>query len=193
MDHYLTGQTVRRLRERKKLTQQQLGEAVGVSAKAVSKWETARGLPDICLLEPLSAALSVSVAELLSGADIENRNRAGNMARSHFYVCPVCGNVMHALGEAAVSCCGVTLPPLEAEEADDAHAVRVSRVEDERLVTFSHPMEKGHYLSFLALVTADRCTLVKLYPEGAAQVRLPLGGGTLYRYCNRHGLYFQRL
>lgn len=47
MDHYLTGQTVRRLRERKKLTQQQLGEAVGVSAKAVSKWETARGLPDI--------------------------------------------------------------------------------------------------------------------------------------------------
>ena len=43
------------------------------------------------------------------------------MLRSVFYCCPICGNILHTMGEAVISCCGVTLPPLEAEETDDAH------------------------------------------------------------------------
>ena len=56
MDHYVTGGVIRALREKKKLTQSALADRTGVSDKAVSKWETGRGLPDITLLEPLAAA-----------------------------------------------------------------------------------------------------------------------------------------
>ena len=108
MNAYLTGGTIKNLREQKKLTQEELAALLDVSGKAVSKWETGRGLPDISLLEPLSQALGVSVAELLSGEQIINQNRAGNLLRSHFYLCPICGNVIHAVGNTLVSCCGLT-------------------------------------------------------------------------------------
>ena len=194
MNTYLTGTTVKRLREARGLTQGALAEQIGVSSKAVSKWETAKGLPDITLLEPLARALGVSVAELLSGDTVTNRNRAGNLRRLKFYVCPLCGNVLTATGEAAISCCGVTLPAQEAEECDEEHRVTVETVEDERFITVDHPMEKTHYLSFIAYVTADRVQLVKLYPEGNPETRIqPRGGGDLYLYCNRHGLMKQRI
>ena len=73
--------------------------------------ETGRGLPDITLLEPLAAALGVSVIELMRGEPVVNRNVSANMRRGTFYVCPVCGNMLHSLGAAVVSCCGVALPP----------------------------------------------------------------------------------
>ena len=60
MDSYVTGTAIRQLREAKHMTQAELAEKLAVSAKAISKWETARGLPDISLLEPLAAALGVS-------------------------------------------------------------------------------------------------------------------------------------
>ena len=121
MDNYVTGTAIRTLREKQHLTQAQLAEQINVSDKTVSKWETGRGFPDISLLEPLAAALRVSVPELLSGEQVINVNRAANMRRSRLYVCPVCGNVLHAAGSAMISCCGVTLPPLEAEQPDEAH------------------------------------------------------------------------
>ncbi|MDO4809520.1 MAG: helix-turn-helix transcriptional regulator, partial [Eubacteriales bacterium] len=67
MDQYVTGSAIRQLREKKKLTQEALAEKLGVSGKAVSRWETGKGYPDISLLGPLAENLSVSVAELLSG------------------------------------------------------------------------------------------------------------------------------
>ena len=88
MTNYVTGDTIRYLRERRHLTQRELAERLNVSDKTISKWETSRGLPDITLLEPLASTLSVSVAELLSGEHIENGNRAANLQKSHFYVCP---------------------------------------------------------------------------------------------------------
>ena len=176
MNNYITGTAIRRLRETKGLTQAQLADQVGVSAKAVSKWETAKGLPDISLIEPLSRALGVSVLELMSGETVLNRNVSCNLLRSHIYVCPVCGNILHAAGEAVISCCGITLPPLEAEDMDDAHQISIGFIEDERFVTVRHPMTKQHYISFLAQVTADRFDLVKLYPEGGAEVRFPIRG-----------------
>lgn len=194
MDLYVTGAAIRRLREARGLTQAQLAAMLEVSDKAVSKWETARGLPDISLLEPLSAALGVSVTELLSGDQVTNRNRGANMLRSHFYVCPLCGNVIHAAGQAVVSCCGVTLPPLEAEEPDKAHTLTMEPVEDETFLRLDHPMTKTHYISFLACLTGDRCQLVRFYPEGNGECRLRLSrGGVLYYYCNRHGLFRQKV
>ena len=193
MDNYITGATIKRLREAKGITQTQLAEQIGVSSKAVSKWETAKGLPDISLLQTLSQALGVSVIELMNGEQITNRNRSSNLLRVKFYVCPVCGNVLWGFGDTMISCCGVTLPALEAEEADESHALTVESVEDEHYLTVRHPMTKEHYISFTAFVTTDRIRLVKFYPEGDAQTRMPLRGhGLLYWYCNRHGLFCQK-
>ena len=176
MNTYVTGTTIKQLREAKRLTQAELGEKIGVSSKTVSKWETAKGLPDISLLQPLSQALGVSVIELMNGEQITNRNRSSNLLRAKFYVCPVCGNVLWGFGNAMVSCCGVTLPALEAEEPDDAHTLTVETVEDEHCLRLPHPMTKEHYISFAAYVTTDRIQLVKFYPEGDAQTRMQLRG-----------------
>lgn len=194
MNAYVTGATIKQLREMKALTQAQLSDILGVTAKAVSKWETGKGLPDITLIEPLARALGVSVAELLSGEVVRNRNRSSNLLRSKFYVCPVCGNILHATGDAAVTCCGIALPALEAEPTDAAHTVIIEKVEDEYFVTVPHAMTKEHYVSFLAHVTMDRLQLVKFYPEGNAETRFSLrGGGYLYLYCNKHGLMKQKV
>ena len=194
MNTYVTGATVKALRETRGMTQAELAEKIGVSSKTVSKWETAKGLPDISLLQPLAQALGVSVIELMNGEPITNRNVSGNLMRCKFHICPICGNVIHALGSALVSCCGVTLPALDAEEGDDAHAVTVEPVEDEHFLTVQHPMTKEHFISFLAFVTCDRMQLVKFYPEGNAETRMQLRGrGYLYWYCNRHGLFRKRV
>ena len=193
MDRYVTGAVIRRLRERKKMTQEDLAEKVYVSSKAVSKWETGQGFPDISLLEPLARALDISVIELLSGEDIRNLNRASKMSRGKFYVCPVCGNVIGASGEAVVSCCGITLPPLEPETSDADHMIHKVASEDEYYVTVDHPMTKDHYISFLAAVSDQGVQFVKLYPEGAAEARFKINGiKYLYAYCNRHGLFVSR-
>lgn len=189
MDTYITGATIKRLREGKGITQQQLAEKIGVSGKAVSKWETSKGLPDISLVEPLSQALGVSVMELMSGETVINKNISSNILFSKFYVCPVCGNIIHTTGAAVVSCCGITLPPLEAEETDDEHTVIIENVEDEKFITVNHEMTKQHYISFVAYVTSDKINFVKLYPEGNAETRMQFRGrGYLYICCNKHGL-----
>ena len=112
------------------------------------------------------------------------------MARSRFYVCPVCGNVLAAAGEAVISCCGVTLPPLLPEPPDADHALHVEAAEDEYWVTADHPMTKEHYISFLAAVSDQGVQFVKLYPEGAAEARFKISRvRRLFAYCNRHGLF----
>ena len=194
MNTYVTGATVKALRESRNMTQAELAERIGVSSKTVSKWETAKGLPDISLLQPLAEALGISVIELMNGQPIINKNTSANMLRSKFYVCPICGNAIHSLGSAVVSCCGITLPPLEAEETDEPHGIQVENVEDEHFITLDHPMTKEHFISFLAYVTTDRLQMVKLYPEGNAETRLQLRGrGVLYCCCNRHGLFKRKL
>lgn len=194
MNNYVTGETIKRLRTARRMTQDQLAQQLGVTGKAVSKWETARGLPDVTLLEPLAKALHISVPELLSGEQVVNSNRAANILRSPLYVCPVCGNIIHSSGPAVASCCGLTLPPLEAEEPDEAHKLVRECFDGEYFFTIPHEMRKNHYISFMAYVTTGRFDLVKLYPEGLPEARFePRSGGYLYWYCNRHGLFREKL
>jgi DNA-binding XRE family transcriptional regulator/desulfoferrodoxin (superoxide reductase-like protein) len=194
MNTYITGTTIKKLREAKGMTQLQLAEEIGVTAKAVSKWETAKGLPDISLIEPLSQALRVSVMELMSGETVINRNASSNLLLSKFYVCPVCGNIIHTTGEAVISCCGIALPPLEAEEADGEHSINIENVEDEKFITVNHEMTKRHFISFVAYVTTDKVQFKKLYPEGNAESRMQFRGrGYLYIYCNKHGLMRKKI
>ena len=194
MNSYVTGNTIRQLRENRRLTQAELGEKLDVSSKTVSKWETGKGLPDISLLQPLAQALGISVIELMNGEHITNRNVSANMLRGKFYVCPVCGNALFSTGDAVVSCCGITLPALEAEDGDDAHCITIENVEDEHFLSIPHPMTKDHSISFISYVTSDKYQMVKLYPEGNAETRLQLRGkGYLYYCCNQHGLFRKRI
>lgn len=230
MASYISGASIRALRERAGMTQRRLADRLGITDKAVSKWETDRGLPDITLVEPLACALGVSVAELLSGEQIVNANRAGNLLRAKFYVCPLCGNVIHATGEASISCCGIALPVLEVENVVDGripaspensavasapvasgnaavattsgpskgaeaadpsvHLPRVEVADGEVYLAMEHPMGKDHFISFMAYVTTDQVFFRKLYPEQTADARFPYRGpGTIFAYCNRHGLF----
>ena len=191
---YVQSETIRALRERKALTQKQLAEKLCISDKTISKWETGKGLPDISLLEDLARALGVSLTELMTGDLQTNENRSANLRRMGFYVCPVCGNVITAVGKGSFSCCGIPLPVQEAQPEDNAHTITVEPVEDEICVTIAHPMTKSHYISFIAWVSNDRAELVKLYPEQDITVRFKKRGhGTVYAYCNRDGLFNRRL
>lgn len=187
---YITGGTIRKLREQKHLTQKQLAATLNVSDKTISKWETGRGLPDISILMELAAALGVSVPELLTGEYAVNSNRSSNIRKMRFYVCPVCGNVVQSIGEGAYSCCGVSLPPLEAEECTEEHGLHIEESDGDYYITMDHPMEKSHYISFFCYVNAERTEFVKLYPEQNAAARIQKRKrGYLYAYCNRHGLF----
>lgn len=191
---YVQNETIRALRERKALTQKQLAEKLCISDKTISKWETGKGLPDISLLGDLARALGVSLTELMTGDLQTNENRSANLRRMGFYVCPVCGNVITAVGKGSFSCCGIPLPVQEAQPEDNAHTITVEPVEDEICVTIAHPMTKSHYISFIAWVSNDRAELVKLYPEQDITVRFKKRGhGTVYAYCNRDGLFSRRL
>lgn len=191
---YVTGNTIRELRERKGYTQKQLAELVCVSDKTVSKWETGKGLPDVGIIAELAASLGVSLAELLNGEYAENRNRSGNMKKLSFYVCPLCGNVIQAAGNGSYSCCGILLPQMEAEGDDEGHAMQVELADGDYYVTIEHEMSKTHYISFLAYVTEHYVQFVKLYPEQSAQARFTRRGhGYLYTCCNRHGLYKKKV
>lgn len=64
MNQYITGSVIKELREKNHLTQAQLADRLCVSDKAISKWETGKGYPDISLLEPIAHTFGVSVTEL---------------------------------------------------------------------------------------------------------------------------------
>jgi len=194
MNQYVTGTVIKELREKNNMTQLQLAEKLGVSDKSISKWECFRGYPDISLLESIAKVFNISVTELISGNAIQNANVSANMLRSKFYVCPVCGNVIHSMGEAAIHCHGIQLMPLEAEAPDDHHMISIERIEDEYYVRIDHEMTKTHYISFIAAVSTDRCQIVKLYPEGAAEARFMIRGvRKICFYCNRDGLFVRNI
>lgn len=190
MDIERIGGLIRSLRREKGLTQRELAQAVGVGDKAVSKWETGSGCPDVSLLPALSDTLGVDMASLLSGGLTKNDERSGNMKKLRFYVCPDCGNIVTSTGEAAVYCCGRPLAALTANKPDEAHDLTVESVEDEWFVSSAHPMEREHFISFAALVLSDRVEIVRCYPEWDLQARFfKRGHGMLCWYCTEHGLF----
>ena len=190
MNQYVTSAVIKELREKYHLTQAELAEKLNISDKTVSKWETAKGYPDISLLEPIAKVFGISISELISGNTVSNGNVSANMLRSKFYVCPICGNIIHSMGEAAISCHGILLQPCQAEETDENHMIFVERIEDEYYIHIEHEMTKQHFISFVAGVSSERLQMIKLYPEGNAEARLKINGvKQILFYCNRDGLF----
>lgn len=190
MNQYVTGAVIKDLREKNHMTQAELAERLCVSDKTISKWETAKGYPDISLLEPIAKVFGISITELISGNAVSNVNVSANMLRSKFYVCPVCGNVIHSMGEAVIHCHGITLAPCQPEETDEHHMIFIERVEDEYFIRIDHDMTKQHYISFIAGLSSDKLQMIKLYPEGNAEARIKINGvKKIFFYCNRDGLF----
>lgn len=191
MNQYITGTVIKELRQKNGFTQAEFADKLNVSDKTVSKWETGKGYPDITLLESIAAAFQISVTELITGNTVSNRNRSGNMLRSMFYICPICGNVVHSTGEMAASCHGIQLLPEQAEKADEKHVLSLEIMEDEYYVHINHDMTKKHYISFIAGLSSDRIQLVKLYPEGDPSARIKYSGvKRIFYYCNKDGLFY---
>ena len=190
MNKYVTGTVIKALREKHHLTQAELAKKLNVSDKTVSKWETAKGYPDLSLLEPIANVFGISIAELLSGYAVENVNVSANMLRSKFYVCPVCWNIIHSIGEAVIQCHGIILTSCQEEETDENHRISIEQIEDEYYIHVEHAMTKQHYISFIAGVSSDKIQMVKLYPEGNAEARIKINGvRKILFYCNRDGLF----
>ena len=76
MDSKKIGAFIAMNRKAKGLTQEQLGERLGVSNKTVSRWENGNYMPDLSLLEPLSRELGITLNELLAGEAIEKEKAA---------------------------------------------------------------------------------------------------------------------
>ena len=194
MEERSVGALIKTLRRERGMTQKELAAQLHVTEQAVSRWEREVGCPDVGLLTQICNMFGVSMTRLLQGDLAPAIPEVGNMKRVKFYVCPACGNILTAAGGGELHCCGRRLDPLKPQKADEAHGARVEAVEEDWYITFDHPMEKGHSLSFAALVTSDRLTLVRQWPEWDFQVRLPKRGrGFLYWYCTNHGLFRQIL
>ena len=115
-----------------------------------------------------------------------------------FYICKHCGNVIEKVEDKGVPvvCCGEVMKELQAgiEDAAFEKHIPVYTVEGDTVHVFvgevEHPMEKEHYIMWIAQVSENRTTHVKLYPEQKTETRFPyISGATLYAYCNKHGLW----
>ena len=190
MDPNRTGALIRARRLERGLTQRMLAERLNVTDRAVSKWERGAGLPDVGTLNALSRALGTRLENLLEGSLPENEQTGGNMKKSAFYFCPACGNFVVGAAPASVACCGRALDPLTPREPDPTHAAHVETEDGERYVEIDHPMDKDHYMNFIAFLTPNSVELVRQYPEWPAQARFRLRGrGLLLWNCVRDGLF----
>jgi len=115
-----------------------------------------------------------------------------------FYVCPICGNIIGLIegNMEHITCCGKPMEQMLANTTDasvEKHVPVYEKVEDEIVVKVrevEHPMEKEHYIMWIAQVTENKTTRVRLYPEQSTETRFPyIKGAILYAYCNKHGLW----
>ncbi len=115
-----------------------------------------------------------------------------------FYICPICGNIIGLINGNMehIRCCGKEMQLMETNSTDAAlekHVPVYERVEDEIAVKvgeIAHPMEKEHYIMWVALVSDNQTTRIRLFPEQDAIVRFKyIPNSTLYAYCNKHGLW----
>ena len=192
MNNISVGNIIRELRTERGMTQKQLADKMNISDKTVSKWERGLGCPDVSLLSELSDLLEVDIGKLLNGDLAPNDFVGGNMKKTKYYVCPMCHNISLCTGEAEVSCCGRKIDPQQMQKAEENEKLFVEVIEDEWNITVAHPMNKDHYISFVAFATGDRVQIIKQYPEWDMQLRIPKRGhGMLIWYCTRHGLFYQ--
>lgn len=188
-----TGLLIRKFRHEKNLTQKQLAEILNVSDKAVSKWETGNGLPDISILPEISDFFGTDMQILLNGSLNKNESECGNMKKLKFYICQECGNIITSTADTVVNCCGKKLLPEEIKKADN-QKLSAEYQNGEWYITTDHPMTKEHYISFVAYLNDSTVMIFRQYPEWQVNVHIPCSAnGRLVWYCKKCGLMYQEL
>lgn len=194
MDNIKIGKLIYTLRKEKKLTQLQLAECMNISDKTISKWERGLGCPDVSLLSELSKLFEVDLEKLLSGKLDINETLGGNMKKLQFYVCPNCGNVITAMTDTTITCCGKKLKAMQPKKPDEGEQLSIEIIDNDYFISSEHEMVREHYISFVALLTSDSIFLRKQYPEWNLQVRISsFAHGLLLWYCTKHGLFYQKI
>ena len=192
MDTEKIGSLIYSLRKEKGMTQAELAQQLHITDKTVSKWERGKGAPDVSLLSDVSAVFQVNLEKLLAGELEVNQPVIGNMRKLRFYVCPICGNLLFSVDEAAMYCCGKKVNALKPKKAEEYEKLTVEIIENEYCISSAHEMQKSHYISFVAFLNGDTVVIRKQYPEWNLQTRLPFfAHGTLLWCCTRHGLFYQ--
>lgn len=192
MNQKTVGENLRKLRLEKGYTQSQLGDLLGVSDRAVSKWERGLGCPDLSLWPQIADVFHVDVAKVIFGQVSENKTTTGNMKNTRFYVCPVCKSLTTSAEDVDVFCCSRKLEPAVAAKGDEENLLQVEvEGRTEVFLSSTHPMEKDHYISFVSYVTSDSILSRRFYPEWGIDFHLPyLGHGRIYWNCTKDGLFY---
>lgn len=84
MNQEKIGKFILKLRREKNMTQQELADRIGVTDRAISKWENGRGLPDLSLMMPLCKELGITINELISGEQIEKEDYQSKLEENIF-------------------------------------------------------------------------------------------------------------
>lgn len=74
MNQEKIGKFILKLRKEKNMSQLDLADKIGVTDRAISKWENGKGLPDISLMQPLCKELNITINDLLSGERVDNKD-----------------------------------------------------------------------------------------------------------------------
>lgn len=115
-----------------------------------------------------------------------------------FYKCPICGNIIGLINGDInhIRCCGTEMELMVANSQDAAtekHVPVYEKAGDEIIVRvgeIEHPMEEDHYIMWIAQVSDNETTRVRLKPSQKAEVKFRyIPNSTLYAYCNKHGLW----
>ena len=115
-----------------------------------------------------------------------------------FYKCEICENVIGLItgNPESIKCCEKQMKPLIAnnvELTNGKHIPSYKKIGNEIVIKVgeeSHLMDEGHYIMWIAQVTGDRTTRVKLTKGKINEIRFPyIEGSSLYAYCNKHGLW----
>ena len=131
MDLTKNGSLLSALRKSKGMTQKQVAEKLGITARTVSKWETGHGFPDVSSLSMLADIFEVSERALLQGDFIQNEKDTGNMQKHNFYLCQDCNSIIQGGRKSQVICCGKILKPLPVKTIDESHSIRISEIEND--------------------------------------------------------------
>ena len=120
------------------------------------------------------------------------------MSDFEFYRCEMCGNVVALLkkGGGTLTCCGQAMTKLEANSTDAAQEKHVPVVLREggkikvSVGSVPHPMLPEHHIEWIALVSGDKVEFSFLKPGEEAKAEFnEVASGTVYEYCNLHGLW----
>lgn len=194
MDCNKVGNLILKIRKQKGYTQKELADKMNISDRTVSKCERGLGIPDVSLLNELSSILDINVEEILKGEICLNDFVGGNMKNTKYYICKNCGNIVLCTGDASISCCGKKLKEEILKKATDEEKLSVEQIDNQWYISSDHPMDKQHYISFIAYVTGDKLNIIKQYPEWNMQAYIPKKEhGMLIWYCTEHGLFYQYL